>query len=155
MNDDVEYLLVLVLAALALAALVLGYMGLVYRRLKGQEERVARAMALLAGLTVVVALGAGLVMHRRRWSEVFEIKFRMLAVVVVAQTVLTAVAPQLRSEAGLLIWVVLASVALGFGVPSLFGLTCDLVPTRHRGTVAAVQLRPRRGSNGTSGANAR
>ncbi|MGQ1838687.1 hypothetical protein ACT4S2_09535 [Kocuria turfanensis] len=116
----------------------LGLVDLGERVLGLPPERIARAMALLAGLTLCVALGAGLVMHHRRWSEDFRVKLRLLAVVVVLQTVLTAVAPQLRSEAGLLAWIVAASVGLGLGVPSLFGLTCDLVPTRHRGTVAAV-----------------
>lgn len=102
------------------------------------EQRTARAMALLAGLTLVVALAAGLVMHRLRRSEDFRFKMRLLAVVVVLQTALTAVAPQLRSEAGLIGWILAASVALGLGVPSLFGLTCDLVPVRHRGAVGAL-----------------
>lgn len=116
----------------------LGLVDLGTRVIGLPEERIARAMALLAGLTLLVAMGAGLVMHHRRWSEVFELKLRLLAVVVVLQTALTAVAPQLRSEAGLLVWIVVASIGLGLGVPSLFGLTCDLVPTRHRGAVAAV-----------------
>lgn len=102
------------------------------------EQRTARAMALLAGLTLVVALAAGLAMHRLGRSADFRFKLRMLAVVVALQTALTAVAPQLRSEAGLVGWVVAASVALGLGVPSLFGLTCDLVPVRRRGAVGAV-----------------
>ncbi|MFI7743665.1 hypothetical protein [Kocuria rhizosphaericola] len=116
----------------------LGLVDLGARVIGLPEARIARAMALLAGLTLLVALGAGLVMHRRRWSEDFRVKLRLLAVVVVLQTGLTAVAPQLRSEAGLLAWVVVASVGLGVGVPSLFGLTCDLVPVRRRGTVGAM-----------------
>jgi hypothetical protein len=116
----------------------LGLVDLGARVIGLPEARIARAMALLAGLTLLVALVAGLVMHQRRWSEVFEFKLRLLAVVVVLQTALTAVAPQLRSEAGLLVWIAVASIGLGLGVPSLFGLTCDLVPVRHRGTVAAV-----------------
>ncbi|MFJ6000561.1 hypothetical protein [Arthrobacter sp. NPDC092385] len=102
------------------------------------EDRVARLMALLAGLTLLVALGTGMAMHLRRWSGVFVIKLRLLSVVVVLQTALTALAPGLRDEASLVGWVVAASVVLGCGVPSMFGLTCDLVPVRHRGTVAAA-----------------
>lgn len=116
----------------------LGLVDLGARVIGLSEERIARAMALLAGLTTLVALGAGLVMHRRRWSEDFRVKLRLLAVAVILQIVLTAVAPQLRSETGLLAWIVVGSVGLGVGVPSLFGLTCDLVPTRHRGIVAAA-----------------
>ncbi|MBB1029575.1 MFS transporter [Dietzia sp. SLG310A2-38A2] len=116
----------------------LGLVDLGARVIGLPDERIARAMALLAGLTLFVALVAGLVMHRRRWSEDFHVKLRLLAVVVVMQTALTAVAPQVRSESGLLMWIAAASVGLGLGVPSLFGLTCDLVPTRQRGPVAAV-----------------
>jgi hypothetical protein len=116
----------------------LGLVDLGSRVLELPAENIARAMALLAGVTLLVALGTGLVMHHRRWSERFDIKLRLLAVVVVLQTALTVVAPQLRSEAELVVWIVMASIGLGLGVPSLFGLTCDLVPTRHRGMVAAV-----------------
>ncbi|MCH8562897.1 hypothetical protein LTI14_06640 [Nesterenkonia sp. YGD6] len=116
----------------------LGLVDLGIRVLELPEQNIARAMALLAGLTLVVALGTGLVMHYRRWSENFEFKLRLLAVVVVLQTALTAAAPHLRSETELLVWIVIASIGLGLGVPGLFSLTCDLVPTRHRGTVAAA-----------------
>ncbi len=116
----------------------LGLVDLGTRLIGLSQLQIARAMALLAGLTLCVALIAGLVMHRQGWSEVFEIKLRLLAAVVVLQTVLTAVAPHLRSEAGFVGWVAVASVGFGLGVPSLFGLTCDLVPTRHRGAAAAV-----------------
>jgi hypothetical protein len=116
----------------------LGLVDLGHRVIGLPQARMARAMAVLAGLTLCVAVAAGLLMHRRGWSADFRVKLRLLAVVVVLQTALTAVAPQLRTEAGLLGWIVVASVALGLGVPSLFGLTCDLVPTRHRGAVGAV-----------------
>lgn len=116
----------------------LGLVDLGIRVIGLSDFQIARAMALLAGLTLCVALSAGLVMHRQGWSEVFGIKFRLLAMVVVLQTALTALAPHLRSEAGLLGWVAVASVGFGLGVPSLFGLTCDLVPTARRGAVAAV-----------------
>ncbi|GAA1750870.1 hypothetical protein [Kocuria aegyptia] len=116
----------------------LGLVDLGARVMGLSEERIARAMALLAGLTLCVALGAGLVMHHLRWSEDFRVKLRLLALVVVLQTALTAVAPFLRNEAELLGWITVASIGLGLGVPSLFGLTCDLVPTRHRGAVAAA-----------------
>lgn len=102
------------------------------------EDRVALMMSLLAALTLLVALGTGLVMHLRRWSGIFAFKLRLLSAVVMLQTALTALAPGIRDEASLTAWVVAASVVLGCGVPSMFGLTCDLVPVRHRGTVAAV-----------------
>ncbi|HEU4513635.1 MAG TPA: hypothetical protein VFR87_11075 [Nocardioidaceae bacterium] len=101
-------------------------------------SRVAAHMALLAGTTLVVALGTGFLMHRRGWSDQFFVKLRLLFVAVLIQTALTAAVPLLRHEAALIVWISLASVALGIGVPSMFGLTCDLIPTRDRGWVAAV-----------------
>lgn len=101
-------------------------------------SRVAAHMALLAGLTLAIALGTGFWMHRRGWSARFFAKLRLLFVAVVIQTTLTAAAPLLHREAALIVWISLASVALGIGVPSMFGLTCDLIPTRDRGWVAAV-----------------
>lgn len=100
--------------------------------------RVAYVLALLAGLTLVVALGTGFALHRSGGSARFIVKLRVLFVAVTIQTALTAVAPHLRSEQGLIAWVIIASVALGLGVPSMFGLTCDLIPVRDRGWVAAV-----------------
>lgn len=101
-------------------------------------RRVAAHMALLAGLTLVVALSTGFLMHRRGWSARFFVKLRVLFVAVLIQTGLTAAAPLLQDEAALIVWISFASVALGIGVPSMFGLTCDLIPTRDRGWVAAV-----------------
>lgn len=116
----------------------LGLVDLGSRVIGMPDDRIARAMAVLAAGTLVVALAAGLAMHRLGWSTHFRVKLRLLTVVVVLQTALTALAPQLRTEAGMLGWIAVASVALGLGVPSLFGLTCDLVPVRHRGAVAAA-----------------
>ncbi|TLP75768.1 MFS transporter [Nesterenkonia sphaerica] len=116
----------------------LGVVDLGSRVLELPAGRIAQAMALLAGVTLVVALGTGLVMHRRRWSESFKFKLQLLAAVAVLQTALTLVAPLLRSQTELTVWIVLASIGLGLGVPCLFGLTCDLVPIRHRGIVAAA-----------------
>jgi hypothetical protein len=116
----------------------LGLVDLGIRVIGMPETRVAADMAILAGLTLVVALGTGFWMHRAGWSSRFLMKLRLLFVAVALQTALTAVAPQLRNEEAFLAWIVVASVALGIGVPSMFGLTCDLIPTRDRGWVAAV-----------------
>lgn len=116
----------------------LGLVDLGTRVLGMPSEGIAGAMALLAGATLVVALTAGLVMHHRKWSADFMFKVRLLALVVLLQTGLTAVAPQLRDESALTVWILAASVSLGLGVPSLFGLTCDLVPVQWRGAAAAV-----------------
>jgi hypothetical protein len=101
-------------------------------------DRVAGHLAVLAGGTLVVALAAGVVLHRTGASARFRTKLRLLSLVVLLQTALTAVAPVVGSERALALWVLTASVALGVGVPAMFGLTCDLVATRDRGWVAAV-----------------
>jgi hypothetical protein len=102
------------------------------------DEQVGAYLALLAGLTLVVALATGFLMHHRGWSARLVVKLRLLFLAVLVQTVLTGAAPHLRTEAGLLAWVVVGSLALGVGVPSMFGMACDLVRTRDRGWVAAV-----------------
>lgn len=101
-------------------------------------SQVATQLSVLAALTLVTALGTGFLMHRRGWSARFLIKLRLLFAAVIVLTALTAAIPLVDSANALTGWIVLASVALGVGVPSMFGLTCDLVPTRDRGWVAAV-----------------
>jgi MFS family permease len=116
----------------------LGLVDLGTRVLGLPEGRVAADLAVLAAFTLVVALVTGFLMHRTGASARFVVKLRLLFAAVVIQTALTAAAPHLRTEPALLAWIVIASVGLGIGVPSMFGLTCDLIPTRDRGYVAAV-----------------
>lgn len=116
----------------------LGLVDLGSRVIGLSETEVALRIALLAGATLVVALTAGLLLHRTGAGGRFLVKLRLLFVAVVIQTVLTAVAPHLRSGEAMTIWILVASLALGIGVPSMFGLTCDLIPVRDRGWVAAV-----------------
>lgn len=116
----------------------LGLVDLGSRVIGLNEQSVATAMGALALLTCVVALAFGWLMQRRGWSQQLIPKLRLAWAVVLAQTLLTIVAPLLRSEAGFYAWIVVASCALGIGVPATFSLTVDLIPTRHRGYVAAL-----------------
>lgn len=116
----------------------LGLVDLGTRLVKLSEGEVAIDMALLAIVTSVVALGFGLLMQRRDWSRRFVLKIRLAFAVVVAQAALTAIAPSIRDETGLLAVIAATSVALGVGVPATFSLAVDLVPVRDRGYVAAA-----------------
>ena len=109
------------------------------RRLIGMSSTaLALTMALLAIFTGAWAIGFGWWMGRRGWSEQF----------------LTEAAPGLRSGLRAAhpdcsrtgdpgsgapgVWVVLAAVVLGAGIPATFSMTVDLIPTRDRGFVAAL-----------------
>ena len=102
------------------------------------REGVAVNMTYLALATTAVAIGVGWMMTRRGWSQRFLVKLRLAFAVVVVQTALTAVAPMIRSEEQFLAWILVASVALGVGVPATFGLTVDLIPVGDRGLAAAL-----------------
>lgn len=114
----------------------LGLVDLGTRVVGMTEQGVAMAMAYLALLTTVIALASGVWMTKRGWSARFVAKLRLAFAVVVAQAVLTAVAPMIRTEGAFLAWIAAASVALGVAVPVTFGLTVDLVPVRDRGYAA-------------------
>jgi MFS family permease len=116
----------------------LGLVDLGTRLIGMSQQAVALHMGLLAVLTCVIGLGVGLFMKQRGWSLQFFTKLRLAFLSVLVQTLLTAVAPFIGSELGLLLWVVAASGALGIGVPATFGLTVDLIPVRDRGYVAAI-----------------
>ncbi|MCZ7574691.1 MAG: hypothetical protein M5U01_39580 [Ardenticatenaceae bacterium] len=115
----------------------LGLVDLGTRLVGLSEQRLAMNMALLALLTCLVALLFGLLMQKRGWSQQLITKLRLALVVVLVQTILTAVAPFIRQELSFLAWIAIASGALGVGVPVTFSLTVDLIPTRDRGYVAA------------------
>jgi MFS family permease len=116
----------------------LGLVDLGARLLGMDEQQVATNMALLALLTCLVALGMGLLMTRRTWGQSFVIKLRLAFFVIVVQTVLTLVAPSVPNEIFFRVWIVVASMALGVGVPVTFSMTVDLIPMRDRGYVAAA-----------------
>lgn len=115
----------------------LGLEDLGLRLIGMSEPQVATGMGLLALLACVAAVGVGLLMTSQGWSEQFAIKLRLGFGVVLVQTVLTAIAPFLRQQAWFLIWIAVAAVALGVGMPATFSLTVDLIPMRDRGYVAA------------------
>lgn len=108
-------------------------------RLVGMNQReIARGMAYLALITCATALAFGWLMLKRGWGQNFVLKLRLAFAVVLVQTLLTAAAPYIRSEQGFLVWIAVASVALGVGVPTTFGMTADLIPVLDRGYVAAT-----------------
>jgi MFS family permease len=115
-----------------------GLLDLGTRRVGMSEQSVAMHMAVLALLTCLVAILTGYMMKRRGWSQQLFAKLRLAFGVVLTQTLLTAAAPLIRSEAAFLAWIVVASLALGVGVPATFSLTVDLIPRRDRGYVAAL-----------------
>ena len=116
----------------------LGLVDLGTRLVGMSRGEVAGNMAFLAALTCAVALGFGTLMKRRGWSQDFLVKLRLAFGVVLVQTLLTAAAPAIRSQATYLAWIAAASIALGVGVPATFSLTVDLVPRRSRGYAAAL-----------------
>jgi MFS family permease len=115
-----------------------GLLDLGTRVIGMSERQVATDMASLALITSVVAVSFGWMMMRRGWSEQFATKLRLAFGVVAVQTILTLMAPQVRSETAFLAWVVVAAVAMGIGVPATFGMTVDLVPVKYRGYVSGL-----------------
>ena len=99
---------------------------------------VAQQMAVLALLTGLVAVVTGYGWWRWGKGGRFLAKLQWLLVVVVVQTVLTAVLPLVGSPAGFIVWLVFCALALGAGIPVTFSLTVDLIPVRDRGYVAAA-----------------
>jgi MFS family permease len=115
-----------------------GLLDLGTRLIGMSDAGVARYMAYLALITSLTALLVGYGMKRLGWTRKLRSKLKMAFIVVLAQTLLTAVAPLLRSQGAFLGWIVLASISLGIGVPATFSMTVDLVPVRWRGMVAAA-----------------
>jgi MFS family permease len=116
----------------------LGLLDLGTRLVGMTEAQVSAWMAALALLTFGVAVATGATMDRRGWSSDLLVKLRLLFGVVALQFLLTLVAPGVRSVAAFGAWILLASVALGVGIPASFGLTVDLIPVEDRGYVAAA-----------------
>ncbi|WP_137287091.1 MFS transporter [Halorussus salinisoli] len=116
----------------------LGLLDLGTRLVGLTEAQVSAWMAALALLTFGVAVVTGVTMDRRGWSTDLLVKFRMLFGVVAVQFLLTLVAPAVRTGPAFGTWILVASVALGVGIPVSFGLTIDFVPVEDRGYVAAA-----------------
>jgi MFS family permease len=116
----------------------LGLVDLGERNLGLSPTQTARDMALLALITCLVALAFGRWMKIRGWSQQFLVKLRLAFWVVAAQTLLTLAVTAVQNEAAFIAWIVLASLALGVGVPVTFSMTVDLIPRRDRGYAAAA-----------------
>lgn len=116
----------------------LGLIDLETRLVGLRSETVSMAMAVLAILTLVVAVSSGLLLDRRGWSSDLYVKFRLLFVIVLVQLLLTAVAPYVSSPEQFGLWVVICSLTLGLGIPVTFSFMIDFIPVRDRGYVAAA-----------------
>lgn len=114
----------------------LGLFDLGERLVGLSRPAVAGNMALLALLTCLVALYTGTQISRRKVG--FFSKLRLAFLVILAQTILTPIAPGIRVPAVYIAWIAACSVTLGVGVPVTFSLTIDLVPRGWRGEIAAL-----------------
>ncbi|KAB1196362.1 MULTISPECIES: MFS transporter [Haloferax] len=116
----------------------LGLLDLGTRLVGLSEAAVSGWMATLALVTLATAIAFGVSMDRRGWSSSLDAKLRILLGVVVAQVLLTAAAPFVRTAPQFGAWIILASVSMGVGFPATFALTIDFVAVRDRGAVAAA-----------------
>jgi MFS family permease len=108
-------------------------------RLVGMTPRdVSVVMAVLALVTLAVAVAGGVIMDRRGWGTNLLVKVRLLLAVIAVQLVLTLLAPAIRSPDAFLAWVLVCSLTLGVGIPVMFSTMIDFIPVRDRGHVAAV-----------------
>lgn len=98
---------------------------------------VALAMAGLAVVTTVTALGIGVAMARFGWSRSFRAKMRIVAVSVAMHALLVMGIGLVQGAVTYWAWLAGAALALGAGIPASFGLIVDLVPVRWRGYAAA------------------
>ena len=116
----------------------LGLTDLGERLIGLSEASVATQMAFLALMTCAIALAFGYIMKKLGWSARFRVKLRLAFLVVALQTILTLIAPLVKSESGFFTWIVFASLALGIGMPATFSMTVDLIPRRDRGYAGAL-----------------
>lgn len=116
----------------------LGLLDLGNRHVGLPRARVSVWMAALAVVALTTAVVAGRELDRRGLGRDLRAKLRVLFAVVVAQTLLTAAAPFIRSEPAFGAWVVAAATVMGVGFPTTFALAVDFVPVRDRGYVAAA-----------------
>ncbi|MFP8957534.1 MFS transporter [Natrialbaceae archaeon A-CW3] len=116
----------------------LGLTDLGTREIGMSPEDVSIVMAVLALLTLVAAVGSGLVMDRRGWSTDLYVKFRLLFLIILVQLLLTIAAPFVSTVEQFVFWVVVCSMTLGLGIPVTFSFMLDFIPIRDRGYVAAV-----------------
>lgn len=140
---------VLAATSVVVGALAVGYwynvsfvqLGLVDlgRRVLGlPAPAVAARLAGLALVTTAVALAVGAGLAARRHVLSLKALFVASLVVALAQAALTAAAPQLRSDAAFVAWLVAAGTVIGSGVPLTFSLLVGVVAVPDRGLVAAA-----------------
>ena len=116
----------------------LGLTDLGTRAIGMPPEDVSIVMAVLALLTLIVAVTSGVLMDRRGWSTDLYVKFRMLFLIILIQFVLTMAAPFVSTVEAFVGWVVVCSLTLGLGIPVTFSFMLDFIPIRDRGYVAAT-----------------
>lgn len=116
----------------------LGLTDLGTRSIGMPPEDVSIVMAILALLTLVVAVASGVLMDHRGWSTDLYVKFRLLFLIILVQLGLTMAAPFLSTVEAFVAWIVVCSLTLGLGIPVTFSFMLDFIPLRDRGYVAAM-----------------
>lgn len=116
----------------------LGLIDLGERVLGLAQQTVAGTMAVFALITCFAAIGSGLLMMKIGWSSHFRVKMKLVFLVVLAEILLTLLVTTVKTQEHFLVWIVIASLVTGVGVPATFGLTVDLVPVNLRGYAAAM-----------------
>lgn len=116
----------------------LGLEDFTSRQLGLHAADTAQNMALLAICTCLIALASGWWMAKNDLHRKFQYKLKISFGVILTQLVLTYAIPFVHSEIWFTCWLILASAALGVGVPTMFSMTADLIPVRDRGYAAAL-----------------
>lgn len=116
----------------------LGLTDLGTREIGMPPEEVSVVMAVLALLTLIVAILSGIVMDRQGWSTDLYAKFRLLFLIVLVQLCLTIASPFIATTEAFIGWIVICSLTLGVGIPVTFSFMIDFIPVRDRGYAAAT-----------------
>lgn len=114
----------------------LGLVDLGQRVLGLSKVSVANYMAGFAILTCVVAISFGWWMKISKLSLQFQKKLVLALAVVLAQTALTFALSLITGAGSYALWIALAAIAIGTGVPVTFSMTSDLIPAPDRGFAA-------------------
>ena len=116
----------------------LGLTDLGRRSIGMPPEDVSLVMAMLALLTLIVAVFSGVMMDRRGWSTDLHVKIRLLFLIILVQLVLTIAAPIVNTVEAFVSWIIVCSLTLGLGIPVTFSFMLDFIPIKDRGFVAAT-----------------
>lgn len=116
----------------------LGLTDLGTREIGMAPEEVSIVMAILALLTLVVAIISGVVIDQKGWSTDLYTKFRLLFLIILVQLGLTIASPFISTTEAFIGWIVICSLTLGVGIPVTFSFMIDFIPVRDRGYVAAI-----------------